>query len=478
MPIHSLARSSAISEGVDPRRVLDFLDAVQTAGLELHSLMVVRHGSVVAEGWWEPYCADRRHLMYSVSKTFTGAAVGLALAEGLVSLDSPVISFFPAQAPDPVDPRVAALTVHHLLSMSTGHDEDVLPRMQAGADRDSVRTFLSTPPQTPVGSRHVYNNGATNVLGAIVRAVTNQSLMDYLRPRLFDPLGISEPTWATDREGAELGWSGLHITTESLAALGELYLRDGVWRGCRLLPEGWVAASAQAQVGTGDRDSIDSTLGYGYQMWVSRHGFRADGAFGQFGLVLPDQDAVVAITAGTQQSQEILDQVWTHLLPAFSAATLAPDPAAERALTDRLARLSMQSPPHERSQITTWRATGPVPVAPGNDDGAWYPSLSDPELTRTAEGWSLTFLENGQRITIVCGDGVRVGSVLRHPTGRGVPVAASVSTSADRAAVDIVFVETPHRLRLDLVATADQTTALMGWNVPPLHHATLADLSA
>jgi hypothetical protein len=404
--------------------------------------------------------------------------VGLALGEGLLSLDTPVISFFPAQVPDPIDPRVAALTVHHLLSMSTGHDQDVLPAMQAGADRDAVRTFLQTPPQTPVGSRHVYNNGATNVLGAIVRAVTGESLIDYLTPRLFDPLGISGATWATDSQGAELGWSGLHITTESLAALGELYLRDGVWRGRRLLPEGWVAASAQAQVGTGDRDSIDSTLGYGYGMWVSRHGFRADGAFGQFALVLPAQDAVVAITAGTDQSQSLLDQVWTHLLPAFGAATLAADPAAQRDLTDRLARLSMPNRPHEGSQEATWRATGPVPVAPGIDDGAWYPALSDPELTRTAQGWSLTFLENGQPLTLVAGDGVRVRSELAHPTGRSVPVAASVWTIDGRAVVDIVFVETPHRLRLDLAAGPDRTTALMAWNVPPLHHATLADLAA
>lgn len=478
MPIHCLARSRAIDEGVEPRRVLDFLDAVQAAGLELHSLLVVRHGRVVAEGWWEPYRADLRHLVYSVSKTFTAAAVGLALGEGLLSLDAPVISFFPEQLPDPVDPRVAALTVHHLLSMSTGHDEDVLPRMQAGADRDSVRTFLETPPQTPVGSRHVYNNGAMIVLGAIVRAVSGESLIDFLRPRLFDPLGISAPAWTTDREGAELGWSGLHITTESLAALGELYLRDGIWRGRRLLPEGWVAASAQAQVGTGDRTSIDSTLGYGYGMWVSRHGFRADGAFGQFALVLPDQDAVVAITAGTDQSQAILDQVWTHLLPAFSTATLAADPAAQRDLTDRLTRLSTPSRPHERSQVATWRATGPVAVAPGVDDGAWYPSLSDPELTRTADGWSLTFLEDGQRITLVCGDGVRVCSALAHPAGRSVPVAAGVWTSNGRVVVDIVFVETPHCLRLDLTAGPDRTTALMAWNVPPLHHATLADLAA
>ena len=478
MPIHSLARSSAIDEGVDPRRVLDFLDAVQAAGLELHSLMVVRHGRVVAEGWWEPYRADRRHLVYSVSKTFTAAAVGLALGEGLLSLDAPVISFFPAQVPDPVDPRVAALTVHHLLSMSTGHDQDVLPRMQAGADRDAARAFLQTPPQTPVGSRHVYNNGATYVLGAIVRAVTGESLIDYLTPRLFDPLGISDATWATDQEGAELGWSGLHITTESLAALGELYLRDGVWRGRRLLPEGWVTASAQAQIGTADRDSIDSTLGYGYGMWVSRHGFRADGAFGQFALVLPDQDAVIAITAGTLESQALLDQVWTHLLPALGAATLEADPAAQRDLTDRLARLKMVDRPHERSQNATWRATGPIPIAPGLDDGGWYPALSDPELTRTAEGWSLAFLENGQRITVPCGDGVRVCSALAHPTGRAVPVAVSVWTIEGRATVDLVFVETPHCLRLDLAAGPDRTTALMVWNVPPLHHATLADLCA
>lgn len=478
MPSRALAPSSAIAEGVDPRGIVAFLDAVEAAGIELHSLMVVRHGHVVAEGWWEPYSSDRRHLVYSVSKTFTAAAVGLAVGEGLVSLDAPVVSFFPAQVPDPVDPRVAELTVHHLLSMSTGHDEDVLPRMQTGPDRDWVRTFLSTPPQTLVGSRHVYNNGCSNVLGAIVRAVTGESLVDYLRPRLFDPLGIADAAWATDHEGDELGWSGLHLTTQSLAALGELYLRDGVWQGRRLLPAGWVAASGMEQVSTGYQDTADWRLGYGYQMWVSRHGFRADGAFGQFGLVLPDHDAVIAITAGTQQTQALLDQVWTHLLPALSASALPDDPTAERDLTDRLGRLALPSAPHDRSDHTMWRATGPVLVTPGTDDDAWYPSLWDPELTRTPDGWSLTLLENGQRIAFDCGDGVWTDGVLQHATGRAVPVAVSASASDGRAAVDIVFVETPHRLRLELDAGPARMTAHMRWNVPPLHHGSLAELSA
>jgi CubicO group peptidase (beta-lactamase class C family) len=480
MPTEPFARSSTTAAGVDPRGITRFLDAVQAAGIELHSLMVVRHGDVVAEGWWEPYSAERRHLVYSVSKTFTAAAVGCAVADGLLRLDAPVTSFFPSDVPDPVDPRVAALTVHHLLSMSTGHDEDVLDAMLAGDDRDWATIFLSTPPQTPVGSRHVYNNGCSNLLGTIVRSVTGKTLLDYLGPRLFEPLGIDTATWTTDRTGGELGWSGLHVTTEALAALGELYLHDGVWRGRRLLPEGWATASGREQVSTAYQDTIDWRFGYGYQMWVSRHGFRADGAFGQFVLVLPEHDAVLAITSGTSETQSLLDEVWAHLLPALTASPLPDDPDGERALAARLGVLSLPTAQGADISVTSLRSAGPVLAEEPADgeDKPWYPSLADAALTRTADGWSLSVLEDDQPLTVACGDGDWVVSTLEHPVGRSVPVAAAAGASSVAAQVDVVFVETPHRLRLELTAGPGGTTARMRWNVPPLHHETLADLSA
>ncbi len=491
MTHHGLRRSRPSEQGVDARGILAFLDAVERRGIELHSLMVVRHGHVVAEGWWHPYSADLRHLVYSVSKTVTATASALAIAEGRFLLEDRVVSFFPEEVPDDVDPRVTELTVHHLLSMSTGHVADTLPAMLERPAGEWVRTFLSIPPQAPVGSRHVYNNGCTFVLGAIVQRVTGQGLLDYLRPRLLEPLGITGATWQTDDLGRELGWSGLHITTEAIAALGEMFLRDGIWQGRRILPEGWVARAGRPQVGTAADSDPDWRLGYGYQMWASRHGFRADGAFGQFSLVLPDQDAVIATTAGQAPGQVILDPVWEYLLPALAPAPahLAEDAAvraAEHELMERLGSLALRAvssaaddgaghTPGARLPPGAWSVVGPLaPTTPPGEDTPWFPALADVELTPGADGWALSVREDGSRLTVPCGDGRWVTSGLAHPSGREVPVAASAGRSGSGARVEIIFLETPHRLQLDIEASG----ARMAWNVPPLRAASLADLAA
>jgi len=480
------ARSSATAQGVDPHGLLDFVDAVERDGVELHSLMVLRHGVVVAEGWWSPYSASRRHLMYSVSKTFTACATGFAVGEGLLSLDDHVVSFFPDDLPVEVHPRIAALTVRHLLTMSTGHDEDTLTALRGVPAERWIASLLAVVPQTPVGSRHVYNNGASLLLANIVRRVSGEHLIDYLRSRLFEPLGITDATWTTDGLGRELGWSGLHVRTEDLAALGDLLLHDGVWRGVRLLPQGWVDAASVAQISTAEQEDADWAYGYGYQMWVSRHGFRADGAFGQFCLVLPEQDAVVVTTSGQPITQTILEHVWTHLIPALSEVRVPADPDAERALAGRLAALVLTPATSSTDlaavvpETTSWVQRGPVAIAPGGaDPSPWFPALSDVALVRSGTGtWTLRMVDAGHALTFACGDGRWVDSTVAHPLGATIAVSASAGCSGADACAEIVFVETPHRLRVELHAGAAGTSAQMRWNVPPLDIASLDELHA
>ncbi|HSK33734.1 MAG TPA: serine hydrolase domain-containing protein, partial [Propionicimonas sp.] len=195
--------------------------------LELHGLVVLREGSPVLEQYWAPYVAEDRPLVYSASKTFTASAIALAVGEGLLALDDRIVDLLPGEASlVEHDEAVSALTVHHVLSMSTGHDADVLERFDPTAPQDWARIFLSTPPQAPVGSRHVYNNGASWLLGELIRERTGEDLLDYLRPRLLAPLGI-DATWDRDALGRCLGWSGIHVRTRDLAAMGELYRCDG-----------------------------------------------------------------------------------------------------------------------------------------------------------------------------------------------------------------------------------------------------------
>lgn len=302
-----LPRSAPEAVGVSSAAVGAFLDGIDAAGIELHSVMLLRHGSVLAEGWWAPYERDDLHLVYSISKTFTSSAVALAVAEGLLDVDDLVVSSFPHLDPTGLDPKVARMRVRHLLTMSTGHHADTLDRLRAAPGDDPVTSFLALVPEEEPGHWFTYNNGATLVLSAVVTAATGERLLDYLRPRLLDPLGIDLAHWQGDAR-LDLGFSGLHLQTEAVARLGQLYLQGGWWDGRQLLPSTWVREATRPQVDNPREPNVDWRQGYGYQVWMARHGaYRGDGAYGQLCLVLPEQDAVLATTAAVEDMQRLLD---------------------------------------------------------------------------------------------------------------------------------------------------------------------------
>ncbi len=342
---NALPRSAPEAQGIPASAVLAFADEAERKALGVHSLMVLRHGHVVAEGWWDPYGAQRPHMLYSLSKSFCSTAAGLAVAEGRLSLDDSVLSFFPDEAPAAPEANLAAMRLRHLLSMSTGHDKDSTGRLRDAEGGDWVRGFLALPVEHVPGTHFVYNSGATYMVSAIVQKVTGQTVLDYLGPRLFRPLGIQNPTWETSPQGVSVGGWGLSITTEDIARFGLLYLQEGVWRGERLLPAAWVAEATSKQVENGENPDSDWGVGYGFQFWRCRHNaYRGDGAFGQLCVVLPEQEAVVAITAGTSDLGGVLNLIWDHLLPAMAQAALPVDPAAEERLRTRLTALSMPAP--------------------------------------------------------------------------------------------------------------------------------------
>jgi CubicO group peptidase (beta-lactamase class C family) len=340
-----LPRGVPEAHGIPSAALLAFVDAADRTIRDLHSLMLVRHGHVVAEGWWAPYGPAQPHLLFSLSKSVTATAIGLAVAEGRLSVEAPVLSFFPDDRPATVSPNLAAMRVRHLLSMATGHAEDTFPHLRRRPDGHWVRAFLERPVEYAPGTRFLYNTGATYMLSAILQALTGQPLLDYLRPRLLAPLGIADATWETCPRGIAAGGTGLSLRTEDIACFGQLYLQRGWWAGRRLLPEAWVAEATGHQIATGSRADSDWEQGYGYQFWRCRHAaYRGDGAFGQFCVVMPDQDAVLAITAGVAAMQPVLDLVWAELLPALGAAPLPAAPDATAALTARLARLALRPP--------------------------------------------------------------------------------------------------------------------------------------
>ena len=324
----SLARSTPEAQGVSAAGILDFLDAVERENFELHSLMMLRHGKVIAEGWWKPYGPEFVHTMYSMSKSFTSTAVGFAVAEGKLSVEDKVVSFFPDELPEKISDNLAAMRVKDLLTMSTGNEKE--PTGVMVKEENWARTFLAQNFAHPPGTQFMYNSAATYMCSAIVQRLTHQTVLDYLTPRLFAPLGINGMKWETCPHGINTGGWGLSIQTEGLAKFGQFLLQKGKWNGEQLLPAAWIheATTFKIQQPGGDKPDRpkaqnDWLQGYGYQFWRCQGtAFRGDGAFGQFTLVLPDQDAVIVMTSENKNMQGQLDLVWKHLLPAMNANTM------------------------------------------------------------------------------------------------------------------------------------------------------------
>jgi CubicO group peptidase (beta-lactamase class C family) len=334
-----LPRSTPEAQGISSQAICDFVETVDKINT-LHSFMLVRHGRVIAEGWWKPEAADKPHILHSLSKSFNSTAVGLAIEEGKLSLDDSVLKFFPSDAPADPSENLKAMTVRDLLTMTGGHDTEP----KTVGDGPSVKQFLAHPVVHKPGTHFQYNTMGAYTLSAIVTKVTGQTTLEFLKPRLFEPLGIENPRWDMSPEGNSLGGYGLWLCTEDIAKFGQLYLQKGQWNGKQLIPEKWIEQATSKQV-PNDQESHskmgpDWRQGYGFQFWRCTHdAYRGDGAAGQLCVVMPDQDAVVAITALTGGMQDELNAIWDKLLPAFQSAPLPQDPAGQEKLKSLVAKL-------------------------------------------------------------------------------------------------------------------------------------------
>src|SRR5262249_2958918 len=254
-----------------------------------------------------------------------------------------------------------AMRLTDLPRMPTGHKTEP-PRKP---DEPWTKTFLAQPVPFKPGTHFLYNTSATYMLSAAVQKATGQTVLDYLKPRLFEPLGIEKPTWEASPQGISAGGYGLSVRTEDIAKFGQLYLQKGKWQGKQLVPEGWVEAATARQTSNGSNPRSDWDQGYGYQFWRCRHGaYRRDGAFGQYCVVLPDQDAVIAITAGVRDLQAVLNLVWDKLLPALKPSALPLDEAAAKKLAGTLKALTLRLP---EAKGTPAKVAGKKFVFPAND---------------------------------------------------------------------------------------------------------------
>ncbi len=452
-----LPRSAPEAQGVSSAALLEFVNALDGQIDGLHSLMVVRHGQVIAEGWWTPYDAEHNHILYSLSKSFTSSAVGFAVAEGKLSIDDEVLKFFPDDAPTNASNNLKAMRVRDLLMMSTGHQDEP----PTAPDAVSPKSFLAQPVPHLPGTHFKYNTAATFMQSAIVQKVSGQTVLDYLRPHLFEPLGIEHPVWDANFQGISLGGYGLRVRTEDIAKFGQLYLQHGRWNGKQLLPSEWVAMATAKQTSNGSNPKSDWNQGYGFQFWRCRHdAYRGDGAFGQYCLVLPEQDAVVAITSGIKDMQAALNVVWDKLLPAMQKKPMRASGAAKQ-LKERLGRLELRTAEGSATSPLGGKVLNRKYVFPANDQKFESLALSSPDSGKT-----LTFAArmDGKDMAIPCGH--REWKKGRAPLMGGrlaqfpdEPIAGTYAWSSDDTCViKFCAYETPYHTTLKLKFDGEQVT--------------------
>ena len=304
--------------GVDSKEVQAFIDHCMELGKELHDIIVMRHGKVACEVYRPPFAPQYRHAMYSVSKSVTATAIGFAIDEGVIALDTKFVDIFPEARGDKPDAYLEQMTVEDLLSMQSGLS--VTPMMDKTKDRwfhDIIHSkFVSEP-----GTSFFYISENMYLLCCIIHKKTGMSVVDYLMPRLFEPLGIERPFWETDPRGIEAGGWGLMLKSMDLAKFTLLYQQNGMWNGKQILPEGWAQTATSYHTPSDNAESqIDSTKGYGYCFWRNggyEKSYRADGMFSQFGIVFEDLDACMIITGGEIYEQGMRDTIWAHFPQAF-----------------------------------------------------------------------------------------------------------------------------------------------------------------
>jgi len=354
-----LPRSTPEEQGVPSKVIAAFFQQLEQKGYEVHSVMMLRHGKVIAEHWWAPYAPQYQHAMYSATKTFTGMAVGFAVQEGLLHIDDKVTSFFPDLLPDTLSPQLAKLTVKHLLTMSVGHAST----SYAGSGRSQVKSFLAAGFAYEPGTHFAYDITASHLLSHILTKVTGMTLHEYLKPRLLDPLGIKDVVWEMDNDGVNMGNGGTHMKTSDMAKMGLFLIQKGKWNGKQLLNAAWVEAATtphiqqhpERTVAENERAADDASQGYGYQVWMGRHhSYRAIGGQNQLIMVIPDYDFVLVCHSSISDEAGFNSLIY-NMLPSMSAKPLKKDPSFN--LSASLSKYQLKRPFEGKSVVSVTMGT-------------------------------------------------------------------------------------------------------------------------
>ncbi len=337
------------SVGVSSKEVQAFIDDCIEKSRELHSITIIRHGKIACEAYRAPFAPEHRHMMYSVSKSFTSTAIGFAVEEGLLSVETRFVDIFPEARTDKHDEYLEEMTIEDLLTMRSGKNVSIF------LDRTKDRWFrdiMDSPWISEPGTEFLYISENMYLLCCCIHKLTGMSVIDYLRPRLFEPLGMEDPFWETCPRGIEAGGWGIMITGEDFAKFTYCYQQMGVFGGKQVIPESWIReATAYHADNSVANEGLDSTVGYGYCFWRNggyENSYRSDGMFCQFGMVFEDLDACVTITGGEIDEQALRDIFWDHFPKGFIEAdkkveTFPINPPAFPRLSPKPRNLALES---------------------------------------------------------------------------------------------------------------------------------------
>lgn len=298
----------------------DLIESVQNQNLHVLNVVVRQNGDIIAKHDFEE---EKPKLLWSVSKTFTSMAVGIAINEGYFKLDDYVIDFFPALQKTNLSEYLKNMTIHDLLCMGTGHAECPVDKAdwESGVEWDITELFFDQPIVFEPGTHFSYDNSATYMLSKIITITTGKNLDDYLNDKIFKHLNIPKPRWDKCPKGIPQGFSGLYLTAEQLSRFGQLLLNKGVWEGKQLIPSDYIAKATSVQIKTSDFTPYfateDHKQGYGYQIWMNSYpnSYRMDGLYGQYVVMLPDKNAVITYVSNEPNNMTgVLELTWNTLV--------------------------------------------------------------------------------------------------------------------------------------------------------------------
>ena len=469
---NAVALVSPESQGVSSKAILKWIGRLEGEVDAIHAFVLMRHGKVIAEGDWSPYeSLEVPHVLFSHSKSYTSTAIGLLWDEKKIDLDERVCDILKDKLP-PVPPNenLRNLTVRHLLTMRTGTRR---PHFIWGRPevKDWAKAFLAEKgyPDRPGGAFR-YDSDATYLLAEIVERKSGEKMMNYLRRKLFDPLGIESVSTTYSPTGVPCGGWGMKASARDNAKFGQLYLNEGLWNGRRILSREWVRMATSNQIETAGVQLGSESEGYGFQFWCGHHGtYRADGMLGQVTIVSPKGDFVLSLLSGTMG--EFIYTFWQELLPAMSADALPEDPDALAALRARCETLKMRLPEGEKT-------------SPNENEvlGAWkfnvkHLGIDSVRVEKTDTGWTLAYTDHLGRHEFPVGYGRWEQGKLRlsaqdeidciDPTPGEHPIAAAGAWKNGQLAIRTLFTTGPFRFNFLFRPEKDGVVDLLMYRIVP-----------